>query len=110
MSIALELESDPLACIVVATDFSETASLALDRALDIAQRHQSEIALVHVMQPDLPMLAAPEMVVIPPNYEDLLRSACTEGLALAAQRVRAAGVTVTEHLELGRRLVAARAA
>ena len=62
MSTVLKLESDPLARIVVATDFSETASLALDRAMDIATRHQSEIALVHVMQPELPPLAAPEMV------------------------------------------------
>ncbi|MBW1883366.1 MAG: universal stress protein [Deltaproteobacteria bacterium] len=102
MSTALQLESDPLALIVVATDFSETATLALDRALDIAQRHRSEIALVHVMQPDLPPLAAPEMIVIPPNYEDLLRAACLEGLQHAADRVRAAGIAVSEHLEQGR--------
>jgi nucleotide-binding universal stress UspA family protein len=102
MSTALELESDPLARILVATDFSETASLALDRALDIAQRHRSEIALLHVMQPDLPPLAAPEMVVVPPNYEEVLRAACLEGLEHTAMRVRAAGVAVTQHLEQGR--------
>jgi nucleotide-binding universal stress UspA family protein len=102
MSTALELESDPLGCIMVATDFSDTAALALERALDIAQRHGSEIALVHVMQPDLPPLAAPEMVVIPPNYEDVLRDACIGGLDHAAETVRAAGVAVSQHLERGR--------
>ena len=99
MSTALQLESDPLALIVVATDFSETAALALERALDIAQRHRSEIALVHVMQPDLPPMAAPEMIVIPPNYEHLLRAACLEGLEHAAERVRAKGIAVSQHLE-----------
>lgn len=102
MSTALELESDPLACILVATDFSPTAGLALERALDIAKRHGSEIALLHVMQPELPTLAAPEMVVLPPDYERLLREACLEGLAESARRVKAAGVQVSEHLEVGR--------
>ncbi len=102
MSTALELASDPLEQILVATDFSETAALALDRAIEIARRHGSEIALVHVMQPDLPPLAAPEMVSIPPNYEQMLRDACNEGLENAASQVRAAGVSVTQRLESGR--------
>ena len=102
MSSALKLESDPLARIVVATDFSETASLALDRAIDIATRHQSEIALVHVMEPDMPPMAAPEMVVLPPNFEDLIQEACLEGLRHSAARVRASGIPVSEHLERGR--------
>ena len=102
MSTVLKLEDDPLGRIVVATDFSETASLALERAIDIATRHQSEIALVHVMQPDLPALAAPEMVVIPPNYEQLIQEACLEGLRHAAARVQEASISVSEHLERGR--------
>lgn len=102
MSTALELESDPLGCIVVATDFSETANLALDRGLELARRHESEIVLVHAMQADVPPLAAPEMVVVPANYEEVLREASLEGLAHAAERVRAAGIPVSEHLGAGR--------
>lgn len=102
MATAIELASDPLEIILVASDFSETASLALDRAIELALRHQSEIALVHVMQPDLPPLAAPEMIVVPPDYEDMLREACSEGLSHAAARVREAGVRVREILERGR--------
>ena len=97
MATAIELESDSLGTIVVATDFSETASLALDRAIEFAIRHESEIVLVHVMQPDIPPLAAPEMIVIPPNYEDMLRGASTEGLTTAAQRVREAGGILTTY-------------
>ncbi len=102
MSTALKLESDPLSRIVVATDFSDTATLALDRAIEIAYRHKSEIALVHVMHSEIPPLAAPEMVVIPPNYEDLIQEACLEGLHHTADRVRDAGIDVSEHLERGR--------
>jgi len=93
--------SDPLGLIVVATDFSQTANLVIDRALDLARRHDSEIALVHVMQPDLPTLASPEMIVVPPNYADRLRDASSDALEQEAARVRAAGVRVTTHLEHG---------
>lgn len=102
MATAIRLESDSLGTILVATDFSETASLALDRAIEIAVHHESEIALVHVMQPDVPPLAAPEMIVIPPNFEDMLREACNEGLTKAASRARDAGVRVSQYLEQGR--------
>jgi len=105
MATAIELESDSLGIVLVATDFSETAALALDRALDIALRHHSEIALVHVMQPDLPPLAAPEMIIVPPDYEDLMREASLEGLARVAERVQQAGVRVSQHLEHGRAAV-----
>jgi nucleotide-binding universal stress UspA family protein len=101
MATAIELASDPLETILVATDSSETAGLALDRALDIAVRHESEIALVHVMQPEMPIVASPEMIVVPPDYEKLLREASTEGLAHAADRVRQAGVPVREILKKG---------
>ncbi len=102
MATATWLASDPLETIVVATDFSETAGLALERALDLAVRHGSEIVLVHVMQPDLPVVASPEMLVVPPDYETLLRDASSEGLSHAAERVRTAGVFVREILESGR--------
>jgi nucleotide-binding universal stress UspA family protein len=102
MATAIKLESDSLGIILVATDFSETATLALDRAIELAASHGSEVALVHVMQPDLPPLAAPEMIVVPPNFEEMLKEACNEGLARAASAVREAGVRVSTHLEQGR--------
>lgn len=102
MATALEWVTDPLATIVVATDFSETAEVALDRAIDLAERHESELALVHVMQPDAPVVASPGMVVIPPDYERLLREASRQALAKKADRARAAGVRVREVLETGR--------
>jgi nucleotide-binding universal stress UspA family protein len=42
------------------------------------------------------------MVVIPPNYEEMLREACNEGLEREAARARQRGVRVSRHLEQGR--------
>lgn len=101
MATAIDYASDPLGEILVATDFSTTSSMALDRAIDLARRHESEIALVHVMQADLPIFASAEMIVVPPDYADKLRDASVEALEREAERVRAAGIAVTTHLEHG---------
>jgi len=102
MTEDLELRRDPLRRILVATDFSPTAELALERAMDLARAHGSELALVHVMQPELPPLATPEMVSVPPDFEQILREACEEGLENAIRRVGEADLVATRHLELGR--------
>ena len=101
MATAIDYASDPLGEIVVATDFSQMTTLIIDRAIDLARRHESEIALLHVMQPDLPTLASPEMLVVPPDFADRLRAASNDALAQQAERIRAAGVRVTTHLEHG---------
>ena len=101
MATAIDYASDPLGEIVVATDFSQMTTLIIDRAIDLARRHESEIALLHVMQPDLPTLASPEMIVVPPDFADRLRAASNDALAQQAERIRAAGVRVTTHLEHG---------
>jgi nucleotide-binding universal stress UspA family protein len=96
-----ELVHDPLEVILVATDFSDTANLTLERALDIARGHGSEIILLHVMQAEMPTVVASEMIVVPPDYEGMLRDASSQGLRSAGGRVRAAGVRVREVLEQG---------
>lgn len=101
MAIALDFDSDPLELILVATDFSDTANLALDRALDLATSHGSEIVLLHVMQPEMPVVAAPEMIVVPPDYERMLREASLTGLSHAGDQARAEGLNVREILEQG---------
>lgn len=101
MATAIDFASDPLSEILVATDFSPTAALVLERAIDLARRHGSEIALVHVMQTELPAFASAEMIVVPSDYADRLREASSDALEHEAARVRAAGVSVTTHLEHG---------
>lgn len=101
MATALDYANDPLGLILVATDFSATAALVVDRAIDLARRHESEIALVHVVQPDLPNFASTEMLVVPADYAERLRDVSNEALEQEAERIRAAGVTVSTHLEHG---------
>lgn len=101
MATALDYANDPLGEILVATDFSATAALVVDRAIDLARRHESEIALVHVVQPDLPNFASTEMLVVPADYAERLRDVSSEALEQEAERIRAAGVPVSTHLEHG---------
>lgn len=101
MATAIELASDPLEIILVATDFSETARLSLDRAVELALRHDAEIVLLHVLETDIPTVATPEMLYVPPDYERQIREASNEGLRQEADRVRTAGVRIREILEQG---------
>ncbi|MBY0400500.1 universal stress protein [Myxococcota bacterium] len=101
MATAIDYASDPLSEILVATDFSPTSALVLERAIDLARRHGSEIALVHVMQTELPAFASAEMIVVPSDYADRLREASSKALEHEAARARAVGIPVTTHLEHG---------
>ena len=101
MATAIDYASDPLSEILVATDFSPTSVLVLARAIDLARRHGSELALVHVMQTELPAFASTEMIVVPSDYAERLREASQEALDHEAERARAAGIVVTTHLEHG---------
>lgn len=101
MATAIDYANDPLSEILVATDFSPTSALVLERAIDLARRHGSEIALVHVMQTELPAFASTEMLVVPSDYAERLRDASQEALEHEADRARAAGIVVTTHLEHG---------
>lgn len=101
MATAIDHASDPLGEILVATDFSQTSERVIERAIDLARRHESEIALVHVMQPELPSFASTEMLVVPSDYAERLRVASNESLEREASRIRAAGIPVTIHLDHG---------
>ena len=46
-----------LSTIVVATDFSDNATAALDWAFDLAKAHAAKIVLVHAVETELPALA-----------------------------------------------------
>ena len=52
-----------LAKILMATDFSPVSTRALDYAVSLARRYESQIYLVHVISPDAYPLAAPEVTV-----------------------------------------------
>ncbi len=60
--------------ILCASDFSETSRLAVDAAADLAEKHQAELRLVHVV-PVVPTLPPdPNFVLAVPEYERALHA------------------------------------
>jgi len=88
--------------ILVATDFSETAGLALDRACELATKHAAKLVLVHVLaNPPIP-LAGPVPVLLPLDIEDQIRAVSHEKLEVLAQGVRDLGLETEVRLVTGR--------
>jgi nucleotide-binding universal stress UspA family protein len=85
--------------IVVATDFSPNAGVALAWATELARQHQATLLLVHAVCPEPP--AAPELVPWPPQYRDEMRAAAARRLEREAELARRSGVTVDCELACG---------
>jgi nucleotide-binding universal stress UspA family protein len=88
--------------ILLATDGSEEAELALLTAVDLANRTDSELHVVHVGGEYHP---GPEIALEPELYEETLlelKREAREVLAEQVQKVRAVGGTVAQaHLRMG---------
>ena len=57
------------------TDFSKASSAALTRAIAEAKQNRSELLLVHVLAPVIPMAGAGEGYLAPSVYEQMSKSA-----------------------------------
>src|ERR687889_1069173 len=90
--------------ILLATDGSEEAELALLTAVDLANRTNSELHVVHVGGEYYP---GPEIALSPALLEETLRELegeAREGLEEQVKKIEEAGGTVTEaHLRMGER-------
>jgi len=85
--------------ILVATDFSPNASLALDRATELAKRHGAKLLLLHAVTSPPLLGTGLEPSPLPPNYLQELTGACSKELSRLADQVRGEGVEVIELLE-----------
>jgi len=76
--------------IVVPTDFSESSEHALQTALDLAQRFEAELHLLHVVSPQLYYADMPELTLIPLEElsQELIKSG-DERLHAAAGELKA---------------------
>jgi nucleotide-binding universal stress UspA family protein len=92
---------DNLKTILVPTDFSEPAALALGTAVGLAQKFNANIEVFHV-NVDAAMVVPPplDVVSIPIDVTDILARAA-ERLERIASDVRRAGVTCTAATEVG---------
>ncbi len=87
-------------CIVVGTDFSDTARAALDWAVAIAQPLETRVVVIHVF--DLPIIGVPDgAILIGPEGASHLSDAAQSALDREVARVQSRGVPVEGHLLQG---------
>jgi nucleotide-binding universal stress UspA family protein len=83
--------------IVVPTDFSEHAELALDHALTFAKTFGARIVLLHAYSVPI-YVGAQEAVPLPPSFFDDLRKSAEARTAKLRDKVEAAGISTTTHV------------
>ena len=90
-----------LTTILVATDFSETAALALDRGCELASAHAARLLLVHGMPITPVPFGTPSHVILPPAIDGEIREATRRRLEALAEQTRARGVEALVALATG---------
>ncbi len=87
--------------ILVATDFSETAKLALERASELALDHSARIVLVNSLAFEPLPIAGPELMVLPQDFDEQLRQASLRALDSLVANVVRQGIEIEAQLESG---------
>ena len=82
-----------LRTIAVATDFSHNAMPAFAWALELAQRHHSELVLVHALLPE--SAPAPDFAPMPEHYYRSVRDEARAKLEALMAEVRPAGLSIS---------------
>jgi nucleotide-binding universal stress UspA family protein len=83
--------------ILVATDFSEQSTRALEAALELGTRFRAEVHLVHALEVALPLFE-PYAVVLPADWIGEARRLAQEKLEKAHAQVKARGLSGSVHL------------
>jgi nucleotide-binding universal stress UspA family protein len=91
----------PLQTIVVGTDFSETAGVALERACELAALHGARVVIVHALTDALIPFAAPSPVMLPPDVRARVRTISREKLDVMTNAVRELGLDADSLLMIG---------
>lgn len=92
---------DPVRTIVAATDFSPTATAAIQWAAELARTHRARLVLVHALAPPIPPAASPDFVTLPPDFHEQYREAAMQKLSADLEVVRKSGLDATSDLEIG---------
>ena len=87
--------------IVVATDFSPTAAIALERACELAKVRGDKLVLAHAVSIEPIPMAGPELLVLPVDYETKIHEASEKALQSLVNETREKGVEVSGALSLG---------
>jgi nucleotide-binding universal stress UspA family protein len=84
--------------VLVATDFSPTADLALDWGIEVAAAHGGDLHIVHALHLHGPLT---DFIPSPPDFDEHLQGIAVGKLDELAARAHERGVAATPHLELG---------
>ncbi len=88
----------PLRTVAVATDFSPTAEVAVDWAIDIARHHGARLILLHGMSLPAPL---PDYVPANSDFSQQIHRIAQSKLEASAERARQAGLTVELDVPMG---------
>ena len=80
--------------LVVATDFSPTAALALERACELAKGRGDRLVLAHAVSIEPVPMAGPELLVLPVDYESKIHEASETALQKLVDETKQKGVEV----------------
>jgi nucleotide-binding universal stress UspA family protein len=90
-----------ISTLLVATDFSETAAVALDRASELARSQGARIVLAHGLTVQPIPFGAPSHVILPPSIDEEIRRVSRQRLEALADGLRARGLEVDVELTSG---------
>ena len=86
--------------VLVATDFSETARVAVDGAIAVAKSFEAKLHVVHAFETPVPF-ANPYDVVVPQGFlDDALHSAGRD-LAKVVEKIDSEGLKAESHMTEG---------
>jgi len=86
--------------LIVATDFSACAKVAVEGAIKLAKTHGATVHVVHALDTPIPIFT-PYDVAIPPDVIEQARSFAKENLSKTCAEIEAAGLTAEAHLTEG---------
>ncbi len=89
----------PFEKVLVATDFSDHAHRALERAIDLAQRYEASLHVVHVW--DMPLLARGASMEPSVDWSTLIEASARAELDELVSGLRTSKLSVTSTLTTG---------
>lgn len=83
--------------ILVPTDFSPHAEVAIERAAELARQLSAKLHLLHAYQLGV-QVGFPEQVIVPPDFADSVRAGAQTQLERIEKRLAHSGVVCDSHL------------
>ncbi|MCG8590100.1 MAG: universal stress protein [Proteobacteria bacterium] len=94
-------DRQPVRSVIVGTDFSETASLALNRGVELALQHRAPLRLIHAVHLQPFLDGGPPLTALPPDFEGRLRAAAVDQLEQWRRDAEAEGVRAEAEVVTG---------